>query len=182
MSIDRTFPIPSIINFQSSHFDEVRRRRVFAFCLDLLIVTIVSTALLGLAMLYAHLQNLTPDKTTYWSYFSAGILLKLIFLMWIANSMLSTTNPWHATIGMRYANIKALTITGSEPTFIRAAFHTMIGAVILFSLPIILLKYSTTSPVTLVLLVPFVTIFFSKKKHMPQDYISSLVFIRSNKL
>lgn len=169
-------PKAAITLFRPRHFEWIRSRRLAAFIVDLLIATIMGMAL---NILVYIISDLKPEV-----FLNAAKLVKLTYLFWVLLFLVSIGHPKAATPGMRLLNIQVATLRGDRPLLGRKFIHLvvlMLYAVYIFPVIYVLaVAPSRVEPIFLLFLAPFGLTFLSSKSCLPQDYISGLVFFRTD--
>lgn len=96
-------------------YDGVRTRRVIAFCIDYLIVGLLT---IPVAVLVFLLGILTLGLG--WMLF--GILVPAVALIYVGTTM---GGPSQATLGMRFTNVRLERLDGSRVDFLLAVVHAV---------------------------------------------------------
>lgn len=138
----------------TSRFEAVRRKRMMAFVVDVIIVTMLW---LGIGLLGLLLGFVTFGLAWMVLFLVYGGLFWIIAILYTG---LGIGGPRSATIGMRAAGLIVRSETGGTPGFIQGAAHA-----VLFYISVVMLT-------PLVLIVSL----FAPRKRMLHDMLCGLVF------
>ncbi|MBY0612619.1 MAG: RDD family protein [Beijerinckiaceae bacterium] len=143
--------------------DGVRTRRIFAFCVDFLMILSLIMALFVVAFIFAI-------PTFGFSFIALFLALPALMpaLALLYNGV-TVSGPNRATIGMRMFDLKVTRRDGGTPGFLQAAAHA-----VLFYVPgLVILQ-----PHLFLLLLLLLPTFFEADKRMLHDILLGLVVSR----
>ena len=133
-------------------FDGVLSKRIFAFGIDWLLL---SVATVFLTLVFAFLGLLTLGLL--W-----GLLPVVAPLMWLGYFTFTIGSPSSATPGMKFMGVEVRTWDGARPHYIQGALQTLVF-------------YISWSATVFLLIVPL----FNKRRRALHDYLIGTVLINS---